>query len=214
MGRLRVQLWSIGLLVGFAAVGLIIIVGEGRFVRGLQSYGGITLGETMQSLLYRKGEPAVLLVRARDSYGNMSYLAIFPSFGLGTKQGVPNGKTVMDYDRWAFNQDDKTPEYTVAFRDKKVSEIDCANDNKCPPLLGVRTGTTERNLLSTLGQPTAVETRLYDRYITYSDLGVEFILRQERVYYFKKIPPRAGGSNLWTRYLNHLLHPVTGPSST
>lgn len=176
----------------------------------LRGYGPFQFAESKQDLMFRAGRPSVVLAPEHDALGKLSYHLVYvnPSNDPTGKQAMPADKTPRDYDRWRYRT---TPPMDVAFVGNRVVEIDCANAPDCPSAFGVDVGASEQSLLSKLGKPTAVRAWLPGRDIAYADLGVDYLLRQDRVIAIRRVAQHKTGLALLPRYFHqivHFLHPL------
>lgn len=122
-------------------------------------YGGIRLGAAERDLIYSRGEPTEKFTEPHE------------------RKWVYLGAT--DGTDWGFFFDDKG----------KVTQIECAGDtySDCEAIAGISTGSTEAELVNTLGNPESGSGALADgqKFFAYGTtnekLNVTFVLRLGKV---------------------------------
>lgn len=102
------------------------------------------------------------------------------------RDGVyPAGTSAKDYDYWAYERNPDTTATLVGFRDKMVSRISCAStvfSYDCPPVLGVRIGDAEDQVIAKLGQPSEKKLNNDTKTLSYPKLSLRIALKTQRVY--------------------------------
>lgn len=179
----RVGRW---IAIGAGSLALLAFVGSGM-MWGYQkivnlptrqtTYADLTLGMTMQEVKYVKGVPGMV-------NQTMKPWAPVATSELRTNQRIEN------YLTWIYASDPNTLEDgTIAayFSEKtrRLTEVRCYSESyfRCPSVFGLHDGSTEKDVIDTLGQPNVQ--RIEDsgiKDLTYSSLDLLFRLQQKKVF--------------------------------
>ena len=132
------------------------------------TYAGLVPGETRSDVLYFSGVPSDVRT------------------GSGPWQRVGPGVDPTTGDHWRYRGANGSVT-EVAFDDAgEISRITCADDGAvpeaCPGTLDVTLGTSEQALFNRLGAPDRQVYVGVAKVVTYTGTGLEFALRQARVY--------------------------------
>jgi hypothetical protein len=142
-------------------------------------YAGLRLGMTMKEVLYERGNPTAV-------------------WGPVEKEGdwqpeimtaeLKKNESVKDSQSWTYFAPNSWISLEFDAATKSLVEIGCWSDKgtgECPPLFGLRDGTTEENLIARLGQPNR---ELFDNEIKtmeFDHFGVRYYLRRKKVSGFR-----------------------------
>ncbi|MBR1302171.1 hypothetical protein [Bradyrhizobium sp. AUGA SZCCT0042] len=140
-------------------------------------YDGLRLGMSKDEVKYIKGIPTTVITNDKDGP--------WKDFGVVQTSELPKGKTVNDYSLWSY--DGHKRYYNVGFGNSStVVSIGCYSEDKsyrCPAIGDVRDGTSEAEMLRKLGPPTKSAISGVTKSVEYNNIGVEFKLQQETIYY-------------------------------
>jgi hypothetical protein len=145
----------------------------------VNTYEGVPLGATKQDVLYGLGAPTA--VEAESAPGES-----FPGRYVYSVADLKNGKTYLDYQYWEYSPITVTFDANV----QRVSDVACfaLQGATCPPLLGIKTGESEEEVISYLGNPSS--SRYTDdwsgvKMLTFEKWNTSFLLSKHRVYGFE-----------------------------
>jgi len=151
-------------------------------------YAGIRLGSSPEEVIYIKGYPPTVLAEDTNSQWKDSLLNIETA-------KLPQGKSVNDYRYWVWGTD-RNSYILVEFTNLQVASIQCYSADKlsrCPPIAGVRDGTSERDAISKLGSKSEQKFQGPAKSISYPELGIRLHLTQEQVYMLQVSSTKATG---------------------
>jgi hypothetical protein len=151
-------------------------------------YAGLRLGISQDEVIYIKGVPQTVNGEL-ETEGPLK-----GSRPTIEKDKLEKGKQVRDYDDWAYNGDYSRINVTFNMKKTAVTAIQCYSSDKlsrCPPILGIRDGDSEKTVIDRLGVPAISRIERLSipgvegatKYISYPNLGINFHLEKEQVYY-------------------------------
>jgi len=176
-----------GLLVGLGAIGLAATWGYQKIANlptRQTTYADLTLGMTMDEVRYVRGDPE-FVVKTYVTRG----LTAEEFLNAVQVDDLKHDNDMKTYLTWGFPEKQQ-PWIVVSFdrRTKTLRNIWCftgidniGNSNACPPLDGVRVGTSEEALVERLGEPSNQSIYGGDKTIDYNQYGLWFLLVRKRV---------------------------------
>jgi hypothetical protein len=155
------------------------------------AYAGISLGDTMDDVLYSRGVPTAVLVEDKKLEGTPLAGAMLD---VSSSQ-LPSGKKVSDYQHWSYHSLE-SGDVMVDFStdSQRVVRILCyvggivSAPQTCPALLGIAPGASEDDVLKGLGPPSRSEISkgiTTSKILYYSKWNVAYILEQRRITAFQ-----------------------------
>jgi len=140
-------------------------------------YAGLRLGMTQDEVRYVKGYPPIV-------YGEPDNAAEGWLPVIDTKNLEP-GKKLEDYREWVY--EDRSQRISVSFDkdQKKIVAIECYSADKlgrCPGVAGIADGSTEQEMIRTLGPPERSRIDGVTKHVHYTKYGAYFLLTKEQVY--------------------------------
>lgn len=189
-----------------------------EFVHDLDKYGNVHVTDDRAEALYRLGYPPVVVAVApiaEDGSGG-GRTTYFTGREPGAPDGMPANTKVENYNEWIYF-DPKVglggTSIRVAFEPStsNVLSISCVDlegveaHHPCPPLTGVADGDTEEQVKEKLGKFSRAWHDGPYKTIRYDDIGVEFVLRREKVYALRDYRARSGYPSMFLRFLITLI---------
>jgi hypothetical protein len=178
--RAILTLVAIAVLTGAIVGGLYVWSQLPPFLTQQTEYEGLRLGIGPDEVIYIKGFPPTV-------YGEVEtegdYKGFQPTFET---EKLEKGKNVRDYRAWAYNGDHSRIDVTFNKEKTAVIVIQCYSSDKlsrCPPILGVRDGDSEKVVVQRLGEPAISRIEGAVKYMNYPSLGINFHLEKEQVYF-------------------------------
>jgi len=185
-----------------------------EFYRDLKKYGGIDITDTKADVMYRLGYPiAVVGVAPKLADGSGGAPAIYVTIkNADPKDSLPPGKRIEDFDEWTYQVGKDTDLETTMHVEfdpasSKVDSIYCIDLREgdtyrlCPSLAGVKDGDSEDQVKDKLGKFTRSRHDGLLKTVRYDDLGVEFVLRRERVYLLRNYRTKGDIPSMLWRYV-------------
>jgi hypothetical protein len=186
--RATLTLLAIAALIGAVIGGLYLWNQLPPVLVRQNEYAGLRLGIGPDEVIYIKGVPKTVYGEP-ETEGDMK--GSRPTFET---EKLEKGKLVRDYTEWAYDVDHSRID--VDFNNEKtaVISIKCYSMDKlyrCPPILGVRDGDSEKEVIQKLGAPTSSRIERSSvpgiegavKYMSYPNLGINLILEREQLYY-------------------------------
>jgi hypothetical protein len=188
-----------------------LLVGFVRFMKQLDSYYHVRLGDDREEVLYRLGSPPFVL--GEPEKGDWGYWQkVFYTDNSDPKNAMPADKSINDFYSWSYRPDSSvigTGSITVMFAkvEKQVRSISCMDDEfrpagVCPDLVGVAIGDSEEDVQRKLGEPMRFKRDGVSKTLRYDDIGVEFLLTKGKVYQLRKVQPNGPVGQIALRYLH------------
>jgi hypothetical protein len=184
------------------------------FYRDLKKYGGVEVADTKADVLYRLGYPVAVVGTApklADGSGGtpVVYVTIKDA---DPKDSLPPGKRIEDFDEWTYPVGKDIPLDTTMHVEfdpasSKVDSVYCIDLREgnayrlCPSLAGVHDGDSEEQVKDKLGKFTRFRHDGLLKTIRYDDLGIEFVLRRERVYILRDYRVKESVVSMLWRYV-------------
>lgn len=138
-------------------------------------YYGLKLGMTPEEVMHSKGRPAYVI---EDSAHAARQL-------LTSVEDIPKGKTVNDYQEWAFPVGGKEPgsvEITFSGNPMQVTEIGCySKTGYCKSVSGISTGASEDEVTAKLGKPHVIRSNNGSQTFDYPDRHLSLMMENKRV---------------------------------
>ncbi|TRC72038.1 hypothetical protein FJV83_31430 [Mesorhizobium sp. WSM4307] len=176
------------------------------FVRDLNAYQGVKLGDSMDEIKYALGYPPFVLAPPEAGTSDkpepdFHFLLMYQTDGNDPKNAMPNGKKVEDFSDWQYVERDHRIDLSFDPTSKRISGIGCYSDSsvngqRCPSLFGIDSNTYEDEVLAKLGMPNAEKLSGASKSFRYDAIGLEVTLSKRRVYMLNKTNP-AGSSIGW-----------------
>jgi hypothetical protein len=148
------------------------------------AYHELALGNSQDEVLYALGDPSYMLVRApvKDNEPWTRYAEV-----ISTKEISP-GKAFKDYQGWVFSSSDgKRLHIDFDAPNGRITGIACFSygSYNCPPLFGLRDGSTEDDVRSALGVPAKEVLDGAVKRMHYPQFNVTAYLEKRRVHMLK-----------------------------
>lgn len=193
-------------LVALTLAAIMLWAGYGSFRRELSGYCHVNLNDSMDEVQYRLGYPPAVLEPEKPTASNApacrasgekpcinpANIERIVSSAPG-KSEIPADKGIKDYRHWEYGFDFSVdwratgPNVNVYFdKDSLVARVSCndydhVTNITCPPLIGITLGTSEEEVLKTLGKPSQSTITYGLKWIRYDELGLELNLQKGSV---------------------------------
>lgn len=166
----------------------------GRFSSQLSVLGGMSLGDSRGEARYKLGVPPA--VYDKDQPGEAASHVYYTDLQKDPQKDpanvVPPGTDIIAFRTWSYDQGPALgPHLDLTFdaRSGRVSRIACIDQSDpptsyCGRLVGIGVDDSESRIVSQLGSPTrqAIDDRTGVKTMDYDDIGVTFLLTQQRVF--------------------------------
>jgi hypothetical protein len=184
------------------------------FLHELEKYGNVHVTDDRAEALYRLGYPPVVVAIApiaEDGSGG-GRTTYFTSREPGAPDAMPPNTKIENYSEWIYF-DPKIglggTSIRVAFdsSSNEVVSVSCVDlegveaRHPCPSLAGVFDGDTEDQVKEKLGKFSRAWHDGPYKTIRYDDIGVEFVLRREKVYALRDYRARSNYFAMFWRFL-------------
>ncbi|ANT49756.1 hypothetical protein [Mesorhizobium amorphae] len=179
------------------------------FMRDLNTYQGVKLGDSMDETKYALGYPPFVVGPPESGTPDkpapdFQFSPIYQTDGNDPKNAMPDGKKVGDFLGWQYEETDHRIDLSFDPETKRISEIGCyanssVNGNTkqlCPALFGIDSNSSEDEVLAKLGSPDAQKIEGASKSLRYDEIGLEVTLSKRRVYMLSKTYP-VGSSIGW-----------------
>jgi hypothetical protein len=151
-----------------------------------ENYSELALGMTMKEVEYVKGIPIAVLAPVNMQTNNP--WDRFP--GVIFSKDFKSGQQAEDYLAWEYLLPRGASRIDADFdqNTRKLKSVECYTDGAyaiwaaCPPLLGVRYGSSEDDVISLLGQPSKQTIDGVSKRMEYRSLNAYFYLMRKKVY--------------------------------
>jgi hypothetical protein len=162
----------------------------GRFGDQLSALGGMSLGDSRGEARYKLGVPPA--VYGTDEPGEAATHVYYTDPQKDPANVVPPGTDINTFRTWSYDKGlTLGPHLDLTFdpRSGHVARIACIDQSDpptsyCGRLVGVGVDDPEARIISQLGSPTrqAIDDQTGVKTMDYADIGVTFLLAQQRVF--------------------------------
>lgn len=200
-----VTLTIIGMI--FLIFVLSILSGFGFMISGIDQYHRISRDDVRSGILYKLGEPSFV------ANNNLFYATTWENDYVmwrdrtGSLSVIPSDRQIESYTTWRYKWGSSL--ITVEFlANDSIKEVSCAvgsGDEGCPPLLDVRVGDSEGDIMRVLGDPQWKKINRTTKAIAYADYGVIYFLEKDKVYQMTMLPHHGSKRVMFKFYLSNLL---------
>lgn len=199
------------LLTGLAALLLVLLffayVERSRYlwVAGEhRTYNGLTLGMTREEARYAFGYPdAVIAPAPAGAKGWDAFDRVLFTDDHDPQNQMPADKTINDYNEWTLTRNEAQHEVYFDPKTGRVVAVGCLDNNRlsqCPALHGIWHSMSEDQVIGALGQPDSQKLGEGAKTMQWDDLGLIVVLTERRVYWVRKIEPKASAWQAFTRH--------------
>jgi hypothetical protein len=185
--RRLVVLASIVVVAVLTIAGIWLVRGYASFRHQLSTLGVLTLGDTRDEVAYKLGRPPV--VYGEQKPGDWGIPVFYTDRKSDPINAMPEGTRIEQYQAWSYTGPAPNVHLDVDFNKKtgRVERIECFDLSDtasayCPHLLGLAVGDSEARMVDVLGAPTSQKVENGVKTAEYSNLGVAFLLKMQRVY--------------------------------
>jgi hypothetical protein len=157
----------------------------------LSTLAGITLGDTRGEIRYKRGVPPVVYGGKDDGQGS-GIRAYYTDRETDPSNALPDGADINTYRTWSYDSGPSPNAHLNISFDAgtgRTSRIDCIDQLEpptsfCPRVVGIGISDPELRVTSILGRPTrqSIDDHSGVKTMIYDDLGLVFLLAQQRVY--------------------------------
>ncbi len=171
---------SLTALLPIAAVILVVFLGHPLFsytktrLTPQIGYYDINLGMTQDDVAYAKGRPVDVVINNKSNRQQLVAL-----------NDIPPGRSLNDFSEWVFPlapEEKGSLEIVFSENNRHVVQVGCfSQTNHCKPLYGIATGSTEHQVIETLGKPHNIKMNRVTVTFEYPDLHLSLLIKNRHV---------------------------------